>query len=160
MFFEKKIEKEKITKREVSESHFIPYQCHWNHNTILTKKQELVRVIKIGGLPFETMDSEDLDFKKEIRNNAFRSIAQSGYSLYFHTIRRKEKAFPEGDMTDFFSKSLNTEWKKRHADENVYVNEHYITIIKGEERGGYLQICKSHTKITLQGRSVFLGNAY
>jgi type IV secretion system protein VirB4 len=135
MFFEKKIEKEKITKREVSESHFIPYQCHWNHNTILTKKQELVRVIKIGGLPFETMDSEDLDFKKEIRNNAFRSIAQSGYSLYFHTIRRKEKAFPEGDMTDFFSKSLNTEWKKRHADENVYVNEHYITIIKGEERG-------------------------
>jgi type IV secretion system protein VirB4 len=135
MFFEKKLAKEKIIKYEVSTANFIPYQCHWNHNTILTKKQELVRVIRIKGLPFETLDSEDLDFKKEIRNNSFRSIAQNGYSLYFHTIRRKEKAFPEGKMNDFFSNALNQEWKKRHADENVYVNEHYITIIKGEEKG-------------------------
>lgn len=136
MFFSKtKLEKEKIVKYEVSQANFIPYQCHWNHNTILTKKQELVRVIKVRGLPFETLDSDDLDFKKEVRNNTFRSIAQSGYSLYFHTVRRKERAFPDGKMQDFFSNALNKEWKKRHADENVYINEHYITIIKGEDKG-------------------------
>ena len=147
MFFKKKLEKEKIVKYEVSEANFIPYQCHWNHNTILTKKQELVRVIKISGLPFETLDSEDLDFKKEVRNNTFRSIAQSGYSLYFHTIRRKEKAFPKGEMPDFFSNELNKEWKKRHADENVYITEHYVTIIKGEEKGAISKFANTIQKL-------------
>ena len=56
--------KEHIAKKEVSAAHFIPYKCHWNSNTILTYKEELVRVVKIKGFAFETADDVDVDLKK------------------------------------------------------------------------------------------------
>ena len=64
--------KEKIAKGEVSAAHFIPYKCHWNSDTILTHKEELVRVIKIKGFAFETADDIDVDLKKAGRNNLLK----------------------------------------------------------------------------------------
>src|SRR4051812_40367627 len=102
-----KAKKEKIAKSEVSAARFIPYRCHWNSDTILTYKEELVRVIKIKGFAFETADDEEIDLKKNGRNNLFKGMASGSFSMYFHTIRRKEKAFPEGDMPDIFSDRVN-----------------------------------------------------
>ena len=97
-----KSKKESVINRETSASKFIPYKSHFNHNTLLTKKDELVRVIKIKGFSFETADDIDVDLKKNTRNNLLKSMAQSSFSMYFHTIRRKEKAFqhfPEAKTT-------------------------------------------------------------
>lgn len=134
-FFTHKLQKESVIKREVNPSHFIPYKMHFNHNTIITKNNELVRVIKIKGFSFETADDADVDIKKNTRNNLLKSMAQSSFSLYFHTIRRKEKAFPDGDMPDKFSEDLNKQWSMRHSDEKCFVNEHFITIAKGDPKG-------------------------
>jgi len=131
-----KSKKESVINREVSASKFIPYKSHWNHNTILTKKDELLRVVKIKGFSFETADDVDVDLKKNTRNNLLKSMAQSSFSLHFHTIRRKEKAFPDGDMPDDFSKQLNQNWASRHSDEKCFVNEHFLTIVRGQVQGG------------------------
>ena len=58
-----KLRNHNLTKRNISIS-FIPYKCHWNHNTIITKNDELVRVIKVQGFSFETADDEEIDLKK------------------------------------------------------------------------------------------------
>lgn len=131
-----KPKKEKITKGEVSAAHFIPYKCHWNSDTILTHNEELVRVIKIKGFAFETADDDDVDLKKDARNNLFKGMAAGNFSLYFHTIRRKEKGFPDGEMSDNFSKRVNKEWAAKHSDAKSYINEHYLTIIRGEDKAG------------------------
>jgi type IV secretion system protein VirB4 len=128
--------KEKIAKGEVSAAHFIPYKCHWNSNTILTYKEELVRVIKIKGFAFETADDIDVDLKKAARNNLLKGMASGNFSLYFHTIRRKEKGFPDGEMPDAFSKRVNDEWAAKHSDSRCYINEHYLTIIRGADTSG------------------------
>ncbi len=123
--------KERITKNEVSAGHFLPYRCHWNFNTILTDKNALLRIVKLKGFSFETADDSMVDSKKQARNNLFKGMASGNFSLYFHTIRRKEKGFPEGEMTNKFSQRLNEEWANRHSTERCFVNEHYITIIRG-----------------------------
>ncbi len=128
--------KEKIAKGEVSAAHFIPYKCHWNSNTILTYKEELVRVIKIKGFAFETADDIDVDLKKAARNNLLKGMASGNFSLYFHTIRRKEKGFPDGEMPDAFSRRVNDEWAAKHSDSRCYINEHYLTIIRGADTSG------------------------
>jgi len=127
---------EKITKGEVSAAHFIPYKCHWNSSTILTHKEELVRIIKIKGFAFETADDVDIDLKKNARNNLLKGMAAGGFSLYFHTIRRKEKGFPDGDMPDNFSARVNEEWAQKHSGERSFVNEHYLTIVRGADTSG------------------------
>lgn len=131
-----KTKKEKITKSEVSAASFIPYRCHWNSNTILTYNEELIRVIKIKGFAFETADDEDIDLKKHARNNLFKGMASGNFSMYFHTVRRNEKAFPDGDMPDLFSHRVNEAWSKKHNDNKSYINEHYLTIIRGKEESG------------------------
>lgn len=128
--------KEKITKGEVSAAHFIPYKCHWNSNTILTHNEELIRVIKIKGFAFETADDIDIDLKKSARNNLLKGMSSGSFSLYFHSIRRKEKGFPDGDMPDEFSKRVNEEWAAKHSDTKSFINEHYFTIIRGSDSSG------------------------
>ncbi len=128
--------KEKIAKSEVSAAHFIPYKCHWNSDTILTYKEELLRVVKIKGFAFETADDIDIDLKKAARNNLFKGMASGNFSLYFHTIRRKEKAFPDGDMPDGFSDRVNKEWMAKHGNNRSFINEHYLTIIRGPDTSG------------------------
>lgn len=125
--------KEKVAKYEVSTAHFIPYRCHYNSDTILTYTEELIRVIKIKGFAFETADDVDIDLKKRGRNNLLKGMATGNLSLYFHTIRRKEKGFPDGVMPDGFSERVNEEWASKHSDDKSYVNEHYLTIIRGQD---------------------------
>ncbi len=128
--------KEKVAKYEASASHFVPYKCHYNGDTILTHTQELIRVIKIKGFAFETADDVDIDLKKDSRNNLFKGMAAGNLSLYFHTVRRKEKGFPDGDMPDAFSARVNQEWSAKHSDDKTYINEHYLTIIRGQDKSG------------------------
>ncbi|MDA0901781.1 MAG: VirB4 family type IV secretion/conjugal transfer ATPase [Proteobacteria bacterium] len=142
-----KAKKEKIAKSEVSVSHFIPYRCHWNSDTILTYKEELIRVIKIKGFASETADDEDIDLKKMARNNLFKGMASGNFSIHFHTIRRKEKAFPDGDMPDVFSQQLNEEWRSKHNDEKSFINEHYLTIIRGKDTSSVAMLQQTLQKI-------------
>jgi type IV secretion system protein VirB4 len=128
--------KEKITKGEISAAHFIPYKCHWNSDTILTHKEELVRVIKIKGFAFETADDIEIDLKKAARNNLLKGMSSGSFSLYFHTIRRKEKGFPDGQMPDRFSERVNREWAAKHSTDKSFVNEHYFTIVRGSDKSG------------------------
>ncbi len=128
--------KEKITKGEISAAHFIPYKCHWNSDTILTHKEELIRVVKIKGFAFETADDIDIDLKKAARNNLLKGMASGNFSLYFHTVRRKEKGFPDGEMPDKFSTRVNEEWGRKHSDTKSFINEHYLTIIRGPDTSG------------------------
>ncbi len=131
-----KSKKEKIIKYEVSSSRFIPYRCHWNEDTIITKDEELMRVIRIKGFAFETADDEDIDLRKIARNNLFKGMAVGNFSMYFHTIRRNEKGFPDGEMPDLFSHRLNEAWSAKHSDGKTFINEHYLTIIRGKESSG------------------------
>lgn len=123
--------KQKIAKRELSTAHFIPYRCHWNYNTIITEKNSLLRIVKIKGFSFETADDINVDMKKNGRNNLFKGMSSGNFSLYFHTIRRKEKGFPEGEMPNQYSARLNREWSEKHSSDKCFINEHYLTIIRG-----------------------------
>ncbi len=150
LFSTVKSKKHNLTKSEVSMAHFIPYKCHWNFNTLLTHDEKLVRVIKIKGYSFETADDIDIDIKKRARNNLLKSMSSGNFSLYFHTIRRKEKSFPDGQMPKGFSRDLNDAWQKKHSDSECYVNEHYFTIIRGMNKGGISGIQNMVMKIQHQ----------
>ena len=159
-----KTTKHKLTKREVSMAHFIPYKCHWNSSTLITHDEKLIRIIKVKGFSFETADDIDIDIKKRTRNNLLKSMSSGNFSLYFHTIRRKEKGFPEGSMPEGFSKDLNEAWQQKHSDSECYVNEHYFTVIRGLNKGGISGIQNMITKIQHQADKSswenFMNDAY
>jgi type IV secretion system protein VirB4 len=119
-----------IASKEVSSSIFMPYWCHFNSTTILTKNRELITFIKVDGFSFETADDEDLESRKNTRNNLFKGLANGNIVINAYTLRKKHSAYPGGNFDDPFCQTLNESWKARHSPDYTFINEHYITITR------------------------------
>lgn len=146
-FSRSKVEKEKIADREFRAGFFIPYKHHFNQNTMLTKNDELVQVIKLQGFSHETADDEFIDMQTEIRNMLIKGISAGEVSLYFHLIRSKHVPFPEGhnsvDMPLGFSSYLENKWIEKYRNFNTFVNELYITVIYKQSGEGTISSIES-----------------
>ena len=151
--------KESYFKKEFLQSNFIPYKCHWNNNTILTKNNELMQVIKIAGFSFETADDEDLDIRKKMRNLLYKNLASGNVSLYFHTIRRRSPIHskktnytrdPTVKTPKEFSSYLDYEWEKKYSSFQSFVNDLYITVIYKQDKSGLAMLEFLYKKL-LQG---------
>jgi type IV secretion system protein VirB4 len=137
--------REPQSKKEKHVSHFIPYKCHWDKNSILTKSNGLLQVIKVGGFSFETADDDDLDIRKNVRNAMLKNMASGNVTLYFHTIRRKKPVMQRGadfsiDPTvrtskDFIS-YLEAEWQAKNSTNDSYFNELYVTLLYEPDKEG------------------------
>ncbi len=140
-----KTAKESRSRKEKPTSHFIPYKCHWDSNTILTKNNELLQVVKVGGFSFETADDEDLDIKKNIRNSLLKNMSSGNIVMYFHTIRRRKPVIFDGleytsdptiKVPNDFTTYLSNEWRKKHAGSRSFFNELYVSILYRLDKAG------------------------
>jgi type IV secretion system protein VirB4 len=139
-FVKRQTSKASISNYEVPMADFIPYYCHWDKETIMTKDRELLQIIRVDGFSFETADDEDVDMKKMVRNSLFKSLASGSFGLYFHTIRRRQSMFPGGRMPPGFAEYVNELWKRKHHSRNSYSNDLYITIVRKADKAGAAKI--------------------
>jgi type IV secretion system protein VirB4 len=127
-------ERENIAKYEYKSSGFIPYLCHYDSKTIMTKNHDLMQVIKVDGFSFETADDDDLENKKHLRNLLFKGMSSADIGLYFHIIRKQQQAYPDDyssvDMPEGFASYLDQKWFEKHKNRKAYTNELYITVVK------------------------------
>ncbi len=108
---------------------FIPYVCHYDENTILTKNGELMQIIRISGLNNGSAISELISLRETVREAIVENVKENKFALWFSTIRRKKNIAPKGESKDFFSSKINDTWVKENRWNDQYINELYITII-------------------------------
>ncbi len=148
--------KEKYAKKEKAIADFVPYKGHWDKNTIITKDNGLLQVIKIGGFSFETADDDDLDIRKNIRNSLLKNMASGNVTLYFHTVRRRKSvATKSSDYSvdpsvrtskDFIS-YLEQEWQEKSSNTDSYFNDLYISILYEPDKEGAAMVEYFFTKL-------------
>lgn len=118
---------------DVVESDFVPYACHWDSNTIVTKNGELLQTIKATGFVHERLESsEDGDYsnlRSLIRDAITKFVDSTKYAVWIHTIRRRKNLKLEGEYKRDFSGYLNHFWNDKNDWEHKFVNEVYITIV-------------------------------
>lgn len=120
--------------KDVDEPDFIPYACHYDAHTLLTKNGELLQTIKIVGFGVESVSGKQISLRAAVRQAVFDSIKSDEYALWFHTIRRKKSLDPGGDYPPDFARYLNQRWKDHHGWADKYINELYITVVReGQE---------------------------
>lgn len=163
-FIKRQSERASIANKEVPMASFIPYYCHWDKETIITKRLELLQTIRVQGYSFETADDEDVDMKKMVRNSLFKSMASGSFAVYFHTIRRKQSRFPGGKMPPGFAHYVNEVWKKKYLTRQSYSNELYITVVRKADTKGAAKLehftRKLLQKADQQARDEALGEAH
>jgi type IV secretion system protein VirB4 len=134
------VSKAGVAKREVSAADFIPYDHHWDKETIVTKNRELIQIIKIDGFSFETADDDVVDMKKMVRNSLYKSMAEGTFSMWFHMIRRRQSAYPGGKLPKGFAQYLDNKWRGKQNSKSTFVNELYISVIRKDDSKGVAKV--------------------
>ena len=128
-FFKKKKKDTHKAAVHTPDEDFIPYVCHYDPNTILTKNGELLQIIRITGFSNTAIISELVALREAVREAVVDHVPDNKVAFWINTIRRKKNISPKGHFNDFFAKEFDAAWTKENKWDDQYVNELYITII-------------------------------
>jgi len=121
--------------REQPAGKHLPYGRHVDDHTIETRDGLLMQVIQVRGLLFETADSDDINYRKRLRDAALQSIGSSRFALYHHIIRREAEVALDAEFPDAFSSRLDGAWRARLGARKLYVNDLFLTLIRRPLQG-------------------------
>ncbi|WP_458772614.1 VirB4 family type IV secretion/conjugal transfer ATPase, partial [Wolbachia pipientis] len=106
---------------------FIPYACHYDEETVLTKQGELLKIIKLEDYVSPNNYS---DLRTEIRKSIARNIDTQYCTVWIHTVRKKHKISLQWHETKDFSDRLHLARLHRLTGNKLqYINELYIVIL-------------------------------
>lgn len=113
----------------------LPYARHVDDHTIETRDHLLMQVIQVRGLLFETADSDEINYRKRLRDATLQAIGSSRFAIYHHVIRRQAEVALDCECPDAFSRELDTKWRERLAARRLYVNDLFLTLVRRPLQG-------------------------
>ena len=125
----------KTVQNETSAGEHLPYARHIDDVTIETRDGLLIQTIRLGGLLFETADTDELNYRANLRDAMLRTLGSSRFAVYQHVIRRPAPASRKRVETDEFSTKLDERWQAKLADKQLFVNELFLTIVRRPLQG-------------------------
>ena len=126
---------EKLSARENRVGDRLPWSHHVDDFTVATRDGMLMQFIQVAGLPFETVDTEDLNYRHAIRETMLRGIASPHFAIYHHILRRPVTAGLAGTASDPFCAEIDAAWAERLAARQMFVNELFLTVVRRPLRG-------------------------
>ena len=121
--------------REKSAGHHLPYARHVDDHTIETRDGLLMQVIQLRGLLFETADTDEINYRKALRDAMLQAIGSSRFAVYHHVIRREADVELADEFPDDFSTKLDAAWRARLAARKLYVNDLFLTLVRRPLQG-------------------------
>ena len=125
----------KVAARENAVASHLPLARHVDANTLETRDGLLMQVISLRGLLFETADTDELNYRKRLRDATLQAVGSSRFALYHHVIRRQVDAEVAGTFPDAFSQRLDAAWQARLKGKKLYVNDLYLTLVRRRLQG-------------------------
>ena len=122
-------------RKEANAGDRLPYARHLDDLTIETRDGLMMQFIRLEGLRFETVDNDEINYRKALRDAALRGVASSRFALYHHILRREVAPELEAEFGDAFSRELDAVWRRRLAAKKLYVNELYLTLVRRGVQG-------------------------
>jgi len=124
-----------VARREQPAGKHLPYARHVDDVTIELRDGLLMQTIHLGGLLFETADSDELNYRAELRDAMLRAIGSSRFAVYHHLVRRRADVALHGEYADPFSEQLDRRWRERIAGKQMFVNDLFLTILRRPLQG-------------------------
>lgn len=125
----------KVISNEIAAGTHIPYARHVDDYTIETRDGLLMQFIRLRGLLFETSDTNEINYRKILRDAMLRAIGTSRFAIYHHVIRRNIETNISNEFPDEFSQKLDDMWQARLSAKKLYVNDIIITLVRRPLQG-------------------------
>lgn len=117
-------------RREKRTADMLPYARHVDGCTLATRDGQLVRVIHLAGFAFETADTQELNYRKNVRDTLLRGLASSRLSIGAHVVRHIVHPELDGTFDNRFARQLDTTWRERLAGRRLFVNDLFLTVTR------------------------------
>lgn len=124
-----------LFENEQSAGSRLPYAAHVNDRVLRLRDGTLMLGIWLGGFLFETAESEEINYRKNLRDAMLRAIGSSRYAVYHHVVRRRLESGTEGTFPDSFTRDLDASWQARLASRKLFGNELFLTLIRRPAQG-------------------------
>jgi type IV secretion system protein VirB4 len=121
--------------REQPSGKHLPYARHVDDHTIETRDGLLMQTIQVRGLLFETADTDEINYRKQLRDAALQAIGSSRYAIYHHIIRREAEVSFDADYSDDFSRRLSSSWRAKLSTRRLYINDLFLTLVRRPLQG-------------------------
>ena len=125
----------RLASKEARIGDRLPYARHIDEATIQTRDGLLIQVIKLDGFPFETVDNEELSYRKQVREALYRGAANSRLAIYHHIVRRRVTPELDAEFDDPFCRELDRSWRAKLAERRLFVNELFLTLVRRPLQG-------------------------
>lgn len=125
----------RVIIREKSAGVHLPYARHVDDHTLETRDGWLMQCVHLRGFLFETADTSELNYRKQLRDATLQAIGSSRFALYHHIIRKRVDVSIDAEFPDAFSERLNEAWSAKLARRQLYVNDLYLTLIRRPLQG-------------------------
>lgn len=140
------IRRERIDARERFVGSKLPYARLIDDETIELDDGSLLQTIELQGFLFETADTEELNYRKSLRDAVLRAIGTSQFAIYHHIVRRRVQIGEAGTYPDAFSARLDAAWRGRLASRALFANHLFLTIVRraAGRQGSFVDRLFSH----------------
>ena len=125
-----------VGRRSTAAGSRLPYGHHVDDNTVATRDGMVCQFIHIAGLPFETADTEDLNYRHAIRDTMLRGMNDPHLAIYHHILRRPLTVLLPGRAPPGFCAEVDAAWQARLSARQMYVNELFLTVVRRPLGGG------------------------
>jgi type IV secretion system protein VirB4 len=146
--------------KELPAGKHLPYARHLDDHTIETRDGLLIQVLHMRGLLFETADTEEINYRKRLRDAMLQSIGSSRYAIYHHVVRRRIDVGLSEGHPDPFSRQLDSAWRQRLEGKRLYINEIFLTLVRRPLQGRIGRLDRIREKLGRASAAPDSGSAY
>ena len=108
----------------------LPFARHLDETTIATRDGAQMQVLHLVGFGFETADTQELNYRKNVRDTVLRGIASSRLTIGAYVIRHLVRPGLHGRFTNPFARDLDESWRARLAGGRLFVNDLFLTLTR------------------------------
>jgi type IV secretion system protein VirB4 len=117
-------------RRERGAHTMLPYARHATDSLLTLRDGGMALTLHIAGFPFETADTDELNYRKAVRETVLRGVASSRLALYHHIVRRQVDPAVDGRFGTPFARGLDNAWRKRLAGRRLFANDLFMTLVR------------------------------
>ncbi len=118
-----------VQRTELRPESFIPYVRHLDERTVVLESGALLRMWRVEGLAFETVDAHVLQNYHEALNEVWRSLDDPRVAIWQHTIRSREPAPVWRPAATPFGEALDDGYFSRLTGSVLRHNELLVSLV-------------------------------
>ncbi len=124
--------------REREPDTYVPYIGHDGPGTLLLDDGSRLVMIRLGGVAWETADTEVVNARHAQRNILLRNIASPRLVLATHVVRSMADPaeYPAGECRSAFARELDAAYRARLLDGRLYRNDLFLSVLLRPSQAG------------------------